>query len=106
MNPLTVIKHALMQLQGHSAMELSPIHTAVMLHAEEPPDDEPLALLDTTFIWPQIVQGEALHQRLDALLEEHAPADSCIEITVFWHLPDGRWHQQELRSCRGRYAST
>lgn len=102
---MTIIKHALHQLQGPQPMELQPCHTAVMLHFEPPTAEEPLELLDRTFMWKGIVQGEALHRVLDMLLEEHAPADSCTEVTVFWHLPSGKWEQQELRSCRGRYAA-
>ena len=74
--------------------------TAVVLHWPE--CCEPICLADRAFIFPGIYGGEALHQRIDALIEEHAPrsdaAPTTTEVSVFWHLPDGRWEMEEFLS--------
>lgn len=83
--------------------DLEAEHTAIMLHwdgacgaGNRPPSDR-------TFITPGILRGEQLHQHVDALLEEHAPAtdgsiDVVTDVSVFWHHPDGRWELEEFVS--------
>jgi hypothetical protein len=85
------------------AQELEVAHTAIVLHWDGAysPGNSPQS--DRTFITPGILQGELLHQHVDALLEEHAPAtdgsiDCITDVSVFWHHPDGRWELEEFVS--------
>lgn len=79
--------------------ELAAEHTAITLHWPGP-----AAPIDQTFMLQGVLRGEALHRVLDPLIEEHTirasgTDDSVVtEVTVFWHLPDGRWEMDELES--------
>lgn len=74
--------------------------TAIVLHWPE--CQEATCRADRCFILSGIHGGEALHHRIDALIEEHAPrsdaAPTTTEVSVFWHLPDGRWELEEFLS--------
>ena len=77
--------------------EIEASHTAVMLHW--PAATQP----DITVIWPQLVRGEELHRRIDALIEEHVATtkgqkDVLTEVTIWWHHPDGVWESEEFVS--------
>lgn len=53
--------------------------------------------LDEIFEIPQVLVGEALHQRLDVLLDEHRDSTliPSIHVTVFD--ADGRCYEEEVR---------
>ena len=76
--------------------------TAVVLHW--PQCEGPRCQADRCFLYPGIYGGEALHHRIDALIEEHAPRNATpevpttTEVSVFWHLPNGKWEMEEFES--------
>ena len=76
--------------------DLEASHTAVMLHWDFPRPD-------VTIVWPQLLHGEELHRRIDALIEEHVAttkgqAEVLTEVTIWWHHPDGVWESEEFVS--------
>lgn len=78
-------------------VELEASHTAVMFHWPDAPRP------DITVVWAQIIDGEELHRRIDALIEEHVDAthgerDVLTEVAVWWHFPDGVWESEEFVS--------
>ncbi len=83
--------------------ELATDTTAVVLHWPECLD--PSCRADRVFLYEGIHGGEILHQLIDTLLEEHTPpaigdTPAVTDVSVFWHLPNGRWEMDELRSER------
>ena len=91
------------QLQQRATEPMSPElpndTTAVVLHW--PQCEGPKCQADRVFIFPGIYGGEALHHRIDALIEEHTPRihnPAITEVSVFWHLPNGKWELEEIHS--------
>ena len=79
--------------------ELANDTTAVVLHW--PQCEGPSCQADRVFMFPGIYGGEALHHRIDALIAEHTPRihhPAITDVSVFWHLPNGRWEMEEFRS--------
>ena len=81
--------------------ELEPEHTAIVMHW--PHRHQGRILHDRVFMVSGLLHDEALHQTLDALIEEHAPAtdgseDVVTEITLFWHHADGCWETEDICS--------
>lgn len=92
MNPTSKLRNLWHRLTG---MELQQCHTAIAFHWAD------CTRSDQTFMLRGIIRGEALHQRLDALLEEHsynATCDTVTDVTIFWHTEDGHWDCEELQS--------
>jgi hypothetical protein len=82
--------------------ELPKDTTAVVLHW--PQCEGPGCQADRVFIFSGMYGGEALHRRIDALIEEHTPRaygtsnPAITDVTVFWHLPTGKWEMEEFQS--------
>jgi hypothetical protein len=95
--------HQLQQLASlPMSEELPKDTTAVVLHW--PQCEGPKCQADRVFIFSGMYGGEALHRRIDALIEEHTPRAygannaALTEVTVFWHMPNGKWEMEEFES--------
>ena len=55
-------------------------------------DDTP----DLLFTYPQVLDGEALHARLDALIDEHLDANLCRTIWVVVYDAHGDIYEEEI----------
>ena len=51
---------------------------------------------DLLFTYPQVLDGEALHRRLDALIDEHLDANLCRSIWVVVYDANGDLYEEEI----------